>query len=67
VVSYGDRPLHIVASEEDSYAADSSRTLVDLAENGRLILLQDAGHGTNMLFSEDLQAEILAWLDANLK
>ncbi len=67
VVSYGDRPLLIVASEEDSYSADSSRTLEELAANGRSLILQDAGHGTFMLFREDLQVEIVAWLDANLK
>lgn len=67
VVSYGNRPLLIVASEEDTYSADSSRTLDELAANGRLLMLQDAGHGTNMLSREDLQLEIVGWLDANLK
>ncbi len=68
IASYGERPLLIIASEEDSYSAESSRTLADLAaENTELTMLNGAGHGTNMLTQTGVRQEIIAWLDANLK
>ncbi len=68
IESYGERPILIVASAEDKYAADSSQTLLDLAsENAELSMLNGAGHGTNMLTQTAVRQEIVAWLDANLK
>ena len=67
IVSYGERPLLIVASEEDGYSAESSRTLADLAsDNAELTMLNGAGHGTNMLNQPDLQQAIVRWLDTYL-
>lgn len=66
---YGARPILIVASEEDSYAADSSRTLDNTATGEKkLIVLANAGHGTDMLSSDlTIETEILDWLETNLK
>ena len=54
---YGERPLLIVASEEDAYAADSSQTLADTAQGQvQLEMYNGAGHGTRMfaqLFPDD--------------
>ena len=65
VVAYGDRPLLIVASEEDSYSANSSRTLLDLAsDQAALQMYSGIGHGTNMLRNRDnVQNAILEWLN----
>lgn len=64
IAAYGQRPLLIVASEEDSYAADSSRDLQELAAGeAELVLYNGAGHGTAMFFAEStLTPTILEWL-----
>ena len=66
--TYGDRPVLIVASQEDTYAADSSVHLEEAATGeSRLILYDGAGHGTNMFEAEpDLSQQIIDWLDAYL-
>lgn len=66
IVEYGSRPLMIVASTEDTYAAQSSQQLEDLARGEvRLILYSGAGHGTDMLVSQtELADEIIGWLDS---
>lgn len=68
IVEYGSRPLMIVASSEDTYAAQSSHQLEELAQGDvQLILYTGAGHGTAML---DTQAEladgIIEWLDVKI-
>jgi pimeloyl-ACP methyl ester carboxylesterase len=63
----GDRPLLIVASEEDSYAADSARTLADMADSAQLLMLSQQGHGTRMLGKDNgLESAILDWLRQTL-
>lgn len=69
MISFGDRPVLIVASQEDAYAADSSIAL-DKAAIGesRLILYDGAGHGTYMFQAEpDLSEQIIGWLDDYLE
>lgn len=63
-----DRPVLIVASEEDQYAAESSRKLDSLAQGKhQLQLYKDAGHGTQMLELEPSLSElILSWLQDTL-
>ena len=69
VQSYGNRPLLIVASEEDSYAADSSRSLLDLASpQAALQMYSGIGHGTSMLNNDPaLTQTLLDWLQPILK
>ena len=69
IVLYGDRPILIIASEEDSYAADSSRTLTELAQGeATLKMYNGAGHGTNMFGPEpDLTQLLLDWLNQHLR
>lgn len=66
---YGTRPLLIVASRDDSYAADSSSTLDEQAKgDSELIMYDTAGHGTNMFQNEaSLTMQIVDWLDSNLQ
>jgi pimeloyl-ACP methyl ester carboxylesterase len=68
IAAYGERPLFIVASEEDVYAAESSRTLADLAQGEtQLQMYNGAGHGTRMFDAQpDLSTLILDWLAQNL-
>ena len=64
LVVWGKRPLLIVASEEDGYAADSSLALAEQAEGEvELQMYQSAGHGTNMFNAEpELTTLIVDWL-----
>ena len=63
-----DRPVLIVASAEDQYAAESSRKLDSLAQGKhQLQIYQGAGHGTQMLEHEpSLSDLILTWLQDTL-
>lgn len=55
--------LLIVASEEDEYSADSSKTLFNSSvAKKELKIYNNAGHGTNMFSSTDLSEFILNWL-----
>ena len=65
LAAYGDRPLMIVASSEDSYAAESSQTLADTATGlVNFKLYEGAGHGTRMFGAEPgLMDLILAHLN----
>ncbi len=69
MVAYGDRPVLIIASQEDTYAANSSRNLEEAAiGEARLVMYQNAGHGTHMLASETgLGKLMIEWLDAYLE
>lgn len=69
MVAYGDRPVLIVASQEDTYAANSSRNLEEVAiGEARLVMYQNAGHGTHMLAGETGLGElIIEWLDTHLE
>ncbi|GAB4271123.1 MAG: hypothetical protein Kow0080_16190 [Candidatus Promineifilaceae bacterium] len=66
---YGSRPLFVAASEEDSYAAESSMTLAEQAgESAQLQMLVGAGHGTNMLNAEPaLETAVITWLNNHLQ
>lgn len=67
IADYGNRPVLIVASMEDIYAADSSRQLEQLATGeSQLVMYEGAGHGTNMFGPEPQLADlIITWLDAH--
>lgn len=67
--TYGERPLLIVASQEDSYSAESSRQLQELAGGDvQLEMYSGAGHGTVMLSREPgLAGLIVDWLDRYLQ
>lgn len=61
--AYGDRPAYLVASEEDSYSADSAGKLHEIAGHAQLEIFEEAGHGTDILKAEPSFADTLvAWL-----
>ena len=62
-----DRPVLIVASLTDEYAASSAQTLYDLSTNGDLNFFKVAGHGTEMFnkFS-NLDKFIIDWLQVHI-
>jgi pimeloyl-ACP methyl ester carboxylesterase len=64
---YGKRPILILASSEDSYAARSSTSLDGTALGPhQLLMLNNAGHGTSMLNRDPtLQGTILGFVKLN--
>lgn len=64
----GARPVLLVASDDDPYALRSAREIQKgSARTRELLVLNGAGHGTNMLFrSPDLGATLLDWFRRTL-
>ena len=63
--AYGNRPAYLVASEEDSYSADSVGKLHEISGSAELALFENAGHGTNILLAEPSFADkLVTWLAA---
>ena len=63
VKDYGNRPILIVASEDDEYSAISSKKLLELAIGKKeLKMYTNAGHGTRMFPNTDLDKIIIDWL-----
>ncbi len=65
---YGDRPALLVASQEDNYAANSTRQLAASGPGVRdLRILTGAGHGTAMLGRQpELAASLVDWFRRTL-
>jgi dienelactone hydrolase len=68
VRKYGARPLLLVASDDDGYAARSIRDLQKAGGGIReTILLSHAGHGTAMLVADpDLAGRLVEWFRRTL-
>jgi len=65
VIKQFKNPVLIIASEGDTYSADSSRTLSSLSKNSQLKLYKGLNHGTNLLGNEDVNSVIIEWLKEN--
>ncbi len=67
--TYGERPVLIAASSEDSYAAELSRQLKQMAKGASVLQMFDgAGHGIHMFAAQPrLAQQILTWLDQYLQ
>ena len=63
VREYAARPLFIAASQEDGYAAQSSQKLATLAQGPHtLLILENQGHGTQMLGKDNgLEDALFQW------
>ena len=66
--AYGDRPMMIVASDNDNQAADNAETLASQAiGETELVIYENAGHGTRMFGAKpELIEAIIEWLNNNL-
>ena len=62
--AYGERPVLLVASEEDRYSAKSTEVLEQRAQGQHhFALLESAGHGTKMLNRDpSLEGTLMSWL-----
>lgn len=69
VKAYGERPLLIIAAEDDKDSASASRRLAGLATGGRheLKIYQSGGHGTNLFAARaDVEQHLEEFLLKNL-
>lgn len=66
---YGDRPIFVVASQEDTQAVGGSELIHELATGlSQLQMYQGAGHGTSMFGPQPELADLMIdWLDAHVK
>ena len=63
VSRYGDRPLLMVASQDDSYAYTTVIKLEERAKDAEVKLFEKAGNGTKMLSREpELEGMLQSWL-----
>lgn len=69
MADYGERPLLIVASEDDYYSEDTAIKLAETAVGETQVqIYENAGHGTNMFAPQpDLTPLILEWLAQRLR
>jgi len=56
------KPFLIVASKEDEYGAQSSQQIAARNPSAKLIIYENAGHGTSMFTNKELAPTILKWL-----
>ncbi|MFH1637148.1 MAG: alpha/beta fold hydrolase [Candidatus Woesearchaeota archaeon] len=59
---YSGRNLLVVASEDDTYSADSAKKLDSVAPGGQLVLYSGSEHGTDMFSGKPLEELIVQWL-----
>lgn len=63
MVAYGQRPVLIVASEGDTYSAESSQKLYSLAgERSEIKIYPSSAHGTGIILSQNAAPFILDWI-----
>ena len=68
MVAYGERPVLIITSEDDSYSAEGALTLAELAQGPQVLsVYSQAGRGTDMFTQQpDLASLIQGWLRSQL-
>ncbi len=68
IISYGMRPILLIASEEDVYSAFSANELYSLAQGIKeLKFYQNVGHGNRLLWNEEgAWGMIMEWLKSHL-
>ena len=57
-----NKPFLVVASKDDEYSAQSAQTIIQNNPSAKLLMYENAGHGTNMFSKNDLAPNILKWL-----
>lgn len=57
-----NKPFMVVASRDDEYGAQSAQEIVNKNPSAKILMYEDAGHGTNMFVKNNLAPSILEWL-----
>lgn len=61
------KPFLIIASKDDEYSAQSTVQIANNNAYAKIVLFEDAGHGTNMFAKKELAPMILEWIKLNAK
>jgi len=64
--NFGQRPVLLAASKDDSYSYTSAQKMTTLAPQGEAYYLANAGHGTRMFGDPNLKLALLDWLRKHL-
>lgn len=65
--NFGERPVLLVASQDDAYSYDSVNTLAALSISAEKLQLTKAGHGTGMLADPTLEPKLITWLNKTVR
>ncbi|HLB47311.1 MAG TPA: alpha/beta fold hydrolase [Anaerolineales bacterium] len=65
--SFGERPVYLVASSEDTYPYTSIDSLAKLAIGAVKLQLANAGHGTAMFKDATLETKLIEWLNEDVR
>ena len=57
-----NQPFMIVASQDDTYSAESAQEIASINQNANLVLYDNVGHGTNMFVEPELAQRMLDWI-----
>lgn len=64
---FGDRPVLLVASEDDSYSAEAVKQLAPKLIGGKAKIFTNAGHGNAMFSDATLEPTLVDWLNTNVR
>jgi dienelactone hydrolase len=64
--NFGNRPVYLIASQDDSYSYSSVGHMAPHLAAGETFFYTNAGHGTAMFSNPDLATRVLAWLGVHI-
>jgi alpha-beta hydrolase superfamily lysophospholipase len=64
--NFGERPVFLIASQDDTYSYESVKQMAALAPNAETNYFANAGHGTAMFKDPQLETQILDWLSQHI-
>jgi len=64
--NFGNRPVYLIASQDDSYSYASVGHMAPHLAAGETFFYTNAGHGTAMFTNPDLATRLLAWLGIHI-
>ena len=67
IANFGERPVLLVASADDSYSFDTIRALAPKALAAEKKEFTNAGHGTAMFVEPTLEPFLIEWLNKNVR
>jgi pimeloyl-ACP methyl ester carboxylesterase len=66
LTNFGERPIFLVASQDDAYSYDSVKQMAALAPRAETHYFAAAGHGTDMFEDPQLKTLLLDWLGQHI-
>lgn len=64
--NYGERPVYLIASQDDGYSYDSVKQMAALAPRAETFYFAKAGHGTAMFSDPKLNTLLFDWLNLHI-